>query len=415
MTWGIEIATSLHRPPHIYLEIFLLGLVVQSLFQVTLVTLFSAAALCVLNLLYTGITGDYNFIDSNIPVSVFLGLHLLVTDPATSPRRNPGKIIFGALYGIGVFGMYQVLTAIGAPEIYDKLLCVPALNLCVRRLDCLSERFENRIRSLKSPVLRTLSSWPPQRINLAWMSVWVAMFSTMMATGFLSKGQDHPGGDAEYWRQACSQGQRNACAKWVRVLSGYCDGNSRSHCFTLATVLSEGTVVPRQAAIAGVAYGRACDLGLQEACSKLVDFVRSGGKDDFQQACDRGDGASCFVLGSLYSGGNGVPRDDEAAFALFRKSCDLGWWRGCGRLGVSYLVGQGVEADPARALENFEAGCKGQNAASCLQAGNLYSQGPTRNPALAADRMNEACRLGLQSACRPGSASPITPGLSANH
>ena len=34
MTWGIEIADTLHRPPHIYLEIFFLGLIVQSLFRV---------------------------------------------------------------------------------------------------------------------------------------------------------------------------------------------------------------------------------------------------------------------------------------------------------------------------------------------------------------------------------------------
>ncbi len=139
MTWGLEIADTIHRPPHIYLEIFFLGLIVQSLFRVTLVTLFSAAALWVLNLLYTQLTGDYNFIDSNIPVSVFLGLHLLVTDPATSPRKNFGKILFGAMYGIGVFGMYRFLVLIGAPEFYDKLLCVPALNLTVRALDQFSE------------------------------------------------------------------------------------------------------------------------------------------------------------------------------------------------------------------------------------------------------------------------------------
>ncbi|HKN61564.1 MAG TPA: hypothetical protein VJW93_10330, partial [Candidatus Acidoferrales bacterium] len=45
LTWGIEIATSFHRPPHIYLELFLLGLVVQTLFGVTLVTLSAASAL----------------------------------------------------------------------------------------------------------------------------------------------------------------------------------------------------------------------------------------------------------------------------------------------------------------------------------------------------------------------------------
>src|SRR6266849_7377331 len=71
ITWGEEIATTLHRPPHIYLEIFLVGLVVQALFSVTLVTLWAAAALCILNVVYTHSTGGYHFIDSTIPVSVF--------------------------------------------------------------------------------------------------------------------------------------------------------------------------------------------------------------------------------------------------------------------------------------------------------------------------------------------------------
>ena len=99
ITWGPEIAKTLHLPPYIYLEIFLLGIVVQGLFSVTLVTLAAAAALYALNLAFTHATGVYRFVDSNIPVSVFIGLHLLVTDPATSPRRITGKMIFGALHG----------------------------------------------------------------------------------------------------------------------------------------------------------------------------------------------------------------------------------------------------------------------------------------------------------------------------
>ena len=401
MTWGIDISQTLHRPPYIYLEIFFLGLIVQSLFRVTLVTLFAAAALYACNLAYTKLTGDYNFIDSNIPVSVFLGLHLLITDPATSPRKDIGKMIFGALYGASVFGMYRLLAAMGAPEFYDKLLCVPALNLCVRWLDRLSFAVETRISSFDWPIWRSVSNWSPQRSNLAWMGVWASFFVVMLSTGFLSKGADHPGSDPEFWRSACNQGRVHGCTNWVRVLSGSCDANSRADCSTLADLLNAGAKVPRQAAIAGVAYGRACDLGSQDACTKLVQFTQSDGKNDFEQACSRGDGASCFVLGSLYSGGNGVPRDDDAAFRLFTRSCDLQWWRGCGRLGVSYLVGQGTPRDTTKALQLFEAGCKGQNAASCVQAANVYSKGPPsmRNAPLAAERSKQACEFGLPTAC----------------
>ncbi len=409
MTWGIEIADTLHRPPHIYLEIFLLGLVVQSLFRVTLVTLFSAAALCGMNLLYTRITGDYNFIDSNIPVSVFLGLHLLVTDPATSPRKSFGKILFGLMYGAGVFGMYRFLVLIGAPEFYDKLLCVPALNLTVRVLDRVSERVTTSLQSIPLPRLGNFWAWNPQRSNAAWMSVWILFFAAMTASGFLNKGKDHPGGDPEHWRRACEQGRKDACATWARTLNVQCDSNSAEACLKVGQILEEGQMIPRDTARAGVTFGRGCDLGSHEACSELLRFVEANGKDIFLKACDRGDGASCFVLGSLYSGGKGVPQDGAIAFELFQKSCDTGWWRGCGRLGVSYLVGQGTAVDPAKAVENLEKGCRGQNAASCFEVARVYWEGTAgpRRQELARERLAKACDLGLQTACQQAQSVTI--------
>ena len=140
LTWGDEIATTFLNPPNFFVEMFVLGLIVQALFSVTLVTLSAALALYVLNIVYTSFTGTYMFIDTNIHPAIFLGLHLLVTDPATSPRKNFGKVIFGAAYGAGIFALVPLLEALGAPLFYDKLLCVPILNLTVRALDRLSIR-----------------------------------------------------------------------------------------------------------------------------------------------------------------------------------------------------------------------------------------------------------------------------------
>src|SRR5207244_3927978 len=114
-----DIAFTLAYPPHIYMEIFLVGLVVQALFSVTPITLSAVAVLCGLNIAYTHITGAHRF-DENIPVLVFLGAHLLVTDPATSPRTNMGRIIFGGLYGLGVFATRGVLALLDLPLFYDK-------------------------------------------------------------------------------------------------------------------------------------------------------------------------------------------------------------------------------------------------------------------------------------------------------
>jgi hypothetical protein len=219
LTWGEEVAVSQGRPPHIYLEIFALGLVVQALFSVTLVTLSAAAALLILNLAYTGATGLYYFVDSTIPIAVFLGLHLLVTDPATSPRRASGKVIFGAMYGALVFWLYDLLGRMGAPTFYDKLLCVPPLNLLAPPLDRLGATIEARLPHL---------TWSPRQLNLAHMSVWAALCSFMFAGGFI--GGRHPGSDPEFWRTACESRKGNACEVWAHTLNVTCQHGSGLAC-----------------------------------------------------------------------------------------------------------------------------------------------------------------------------------------
>jgi len=86
ISWGKAISETITYPEHIYLWIFILGLVVQYFFRVTLVTLSAAVTLFLSALVYHKLTGVFFFITSDVPVAVFLGLHLLVTDPSTSPR-----------------------------------------------------------------------------------------------------------------------------------------------------------------------------------------------------------------------------------------------------------------------------------------------------------------------------------------
>jgi len=397
ISWGEEIATTLARPPNMYIEIFVVGLVVQALFSVTLVTLSAAATLYVLNLWYTGSTGVYHFVDSNIPVSVFLGLHLLVTDPATSPRTTTGKIVFGSMYGASVFGLYGLLGWLGAPRFYDKLLCVPPLNLTVRALDQASRALMSRVR---------LPGWrwalSPPKLNLAHMAIWVALFATMMATGFL--GWSHPGRDPEFWHRACQQGRLNGCREWVHAINVACRENGPSACFALGQVLNEGRLAPRDPAEAGKAFGRACDLGVAGGCLSLKAFVRADGRDALVHSCDGGDGASCFILGSLVHKGDGIPQDDGLAVALFRQSCANGWWRGCGRLGESYLWGEGTPIDPPKAIESFEKACGGGHGPSCFNVAIMYRRGMgvLKDEDLAQRRLLQACELGFSSACQPG-------------
>ena len=176
ITWAGEIATSLAYPPHIYVELFALGLIVQALFSVTVITLSAALALYVLNHLFTAVTGTYYFVDVGISAPLFLALHLLVTDPATSPRSRAGRVVFGALYGSMAFGIYGVLGSLQLPQFYDKLLCVPVLNMSVRRLDGMGQRFDRYLDSLMPS---------PQKFNFACMALWSTLFGLMLSTNFL--------------------------------------------------------------------------------------------------------------------------------------------------------------------------------------------------------------------------------------
>jgi Na+-translocating ferredoxin:NAD+ oxidoreductase RnfD subunit len=135
-----------------YLMLFLIGLPGQLLFGVTTMTMAAVVTTYLFGLAYFAVTGIYFFVDSYIPIAVFLGMHLLFTDPSTSPRTELGRLFFGAMYGLGTVAAYALLGRAGLPTYYDKLLPVPMLNLLVKLID----------RGASSRVLGTIA---PERIG----------------------------------------------------------------------------------------------------------------------------------------------------------------------------------------------------------------------------------------------------------
>ncbi|MEZ5976759.1 MAG: RnfABCDGE type electron transport complex subunit D [Planctomycetota bacterium] len=210
LTRVADIADSFSLPPHIYLVIFGLGLVVQQQFSTTLMTLSAALSLVALNLAHHAATGSYWFVFTNLPAPVFLGLHLLVTDPSTSPRTNTGRVIFGTLYGLLAFGLYGVLSNAGETTIYDKLLPIPLLNLSVRWIDRLA---------LSAPFRRIQAfegRFAPKRLNLAHMAVWATAFGAMIGTGYVEA--PHRGQEFAFWQEALDRGVPGAAHGMLEVL-----------------------------------------------------------------------------------------------------------------------------------------------------------------------------------------------------
>ena len=335
LTWGQEIATTLSLAPHIYLFLFLIGLVVMYSFSITLVAGSAAVVLFGASALYSGVTGVPYFVDSEIPTAVFLGLHLLVTDPSTSPRTPPGKLVFGVLYGVGVFVLYALLGASGAPTFYDKLLCVPLLNLSVRRVDALVRAIQ------QTAVFRLGPKWEPARANLAHMAVWAAFFGVMASVG--ATDGTHRGDAVPFWEQACAGGRRNACERLVRIESTYCGDNSGWACNELGRHFMEGKITDADSELALGHFSRACELRFQAGCVNVL----------FPESLTRANPRVLDLRLLLREGGPNLmdlPEPD-----LYARACDHRWTFACDRAaGVEPGGGSQSGKGPARAFNVSE-------------------------------------------------------------
>ena len=322
LTWGREIATTQFYPPHMYLVLFLIGLPGQFFFGVTLMTMSAVLTTYVFGLIYYATTGIYFFYDSYIPISVFLGMHLLFTDPATSPRTELGRVIYGILYGLSTVGLYQLLGAAGMPTFYDKLLQVPILNLSIKAIDRVAR---SRWFFMLDPATFGRRLRPRQRY-LAFMSVWTVVFAVMSAVQGV--GDAHPGQWLPFWRQACEQGRAYACPYLADLQAGFCDQGSAWACNEaglLHIALARSGEDLRRTSLAGAAepLRRGCDLGFPAACRNLTTLTVSGG--ELTSASPTLEDYPIILRGS-----KGKIREREPA-ALYALACYQGWPNTCGR------------------------------------------------------------------------------------
>ena len=323
LTWGQDISITEFYPPQMYLMLFLIALPGQLLFGVTAMTMSAVVTTYVFGLVYHLLTGIYFFYDSYIPIGVFLGMHLLFCDPSTSPRTGLGRIIYGALYGLGTVACYDVLGRAGMPTFYDKLLPVPLLNLSIQGID----RFV-RSRWLR-PIDATASGWsmPPLRRNLAYISIWAVVFVAMSAAQGV--GDSHPGQWLPFWRQACQDGRAYACPYLADMDLSFCKQGSGWACNEAGLMdiaLSRSGEDRRRLDPAGAAapLRRGCELGFEVACQNLRTLTRGTGS--FASAPPHLEDYPVVLRGS-----KGEIRERMPA-GLYALACREGWPNTCGRV-----------------------------------------------------------------------------------
>jgi hypothetical protein len=322
LTRGEDIAITQFYPPHIYLMLFLIGLPGQFFFGVTSMTMSAVLATYVFGLAYFAVTGTYFFYDSYIPISVFLGMHLLFTDPSTSPRTELGRVIFGVLYGLSSVALYFLLGAAGVPSFYDKLLQVPILNLSARFLDRVAR---SRRLAVLDPARLGRSLAPRQR-NLAYMSVWALTFAVMSAAQGVGDG--HRGQWLPFWADACREGNTRACAYLANLESIFCNAGSGWACNEAAILRDDRAPAGRaerqsDLALMSVSFERGCQLGFVAACrnaGRMASDART-----FERAPP-----TLADYPIVLRGGKG-PITDRTSSALMARACEQGWPNSCRR------------------------------------------------------------------------------------
>jgi hypothetical protein len=261
---------------------------------------------------YFALTGTYFHFEGYVPIAVFLAMHLLITDPSTSPRTELGRILYGVAYAITVI----VLELTVYPTFPAKLLLVPALNLLVQLID----------KAAQSLVLRPFD---PARIaprvtgrrrNLAYIAIWTAAFGGMLALRGI--GDRFPGQDIPFWHAACKQHPERGCEKLASSVELACHRDSGWGCDYLA-FLKHG--VHREQEVPGL-LSKACELGFQPGCENAE---RSKRGDEPRRASPTV--ADYRILLSLRKSSRRTELDAMDPSEVYAEACRRGWTSACGR------------------------------------------------------------------------------------
>jgi hypothetical protein len=234
-------------------------------------------------------------------------MHLLFTDPSTAPRSVAGRVIFGALYAIGTAAFFLLLTELGVPNFYDKLLPVPLMNLMVRGIDRFASK---RLRGSRAGTPRPGAPW---RMHAVATSMWVVVFLALSAVRGVG---DRPRGQAlPFWQQACRAGSARACEYAEAMTLIYCNNGSGWACNEWGLIQVRANRSP------GNAFTRACEQGFTPTCDYLGRLSASAPPPEGEPP----------LLGDLpiVLRGTKPPLEERDPARLLAIACDQGWPRAC--------------------------------------------------------------------------------------
>ncbi len=433
ITWAKPLASTLDDVPFAFLFLFAIGLVVQNFFHVTLMTFAAAVAMVGYGFCYTQLTGVYVFASTNLPAAAFLGLHLLMTDPSTSPRSNLGRVMFGAAYGLGYIVAFEVLGRLGAPELFAKLYPVPILNCCVQWLD----RFARSGAGARLNA-RWEAAFVPAVMNRIHMALWIVVFAGLFGSGYVGKFRgEHPGNSIEFWKRAVAEHRHDAERKLVMVAGSQAiasaDPRQRADAYNELGILSveatvdDSTMLTRRKSAAEW-WARAAALGSRHAAENIVAHFLYDGVRRSDQELDQAlralegiaesagaAGVSAWrLLGLAHETGGARPEDLRRALEYYRRCGDDAFARrGIARIGLR----PGSLVDVSGIVPTLVADAASGDGESCHLLAFLHARGlgVPQDVTRARELLRRAAAAGFEpaAAALPAAAGEPFPAFTA--
>jgi len=131
---AVDISHQLNTPPNMVEVIFLLALFVHWQVPVILITIGAALSSLVMLLVIPLVFHAHPYSPSVSWAPIYLGISLLVTDPATTPKRPMAQFLFGFAYMIG-FAVIGSLLNFDHMNYWSKMLPIPIINVLAPSFD----------------------------------------------------------------------------------------------------------------------------------------------------------------------------------------------------------------------------------------------------------------------------------------
>lgn len=162
--------------------------------------------------------------------------------------------------------------------------------------------------------------------------------------------------------------------RYEEISLNYCEASDANACYLLGTMFENGHGVP-------------------------LDDVRAAA--NFRLACRKGFMPGCDELGWMYANGEGVPQDDVQSVAMYRRACDGGRLSGCSGLAWMYANGRGVPQDDKRAVALYQKACDGGTMRGCSGLGWMFAngRGVPQDDLRAVELYQQACEGGEAQGC----------------